>query len=104
MNKKCVVYDAMKSGKDLANAMLEGVRYYSDLISSDIYPIDNLDIIAALVALETAANIIRSDSEEAGVMADAIKMMIGYDHKSLNGSVSEMEEMHKEFYGGEKNG
>ena len=104
MNKKHVVYDAMKSGKGPANATMEGVRYYSDLISSDIYPIDNLDIIAAIVALETTANIIRSDSEESGVMTDAVKMMIDYDYKSLNGSVSEMEEMHKEFYGGEKNG
>ena len=103
MNKKHVVSDAMKSGKNPATAMLEGVRYYSDLISSNIYPIDGLDIIAALVALETTANIIRSDSKDAEAMADITKMMIRYDYKSISGTASEMEEMHKEFYGGEKN-
>ena len=84
MNKKHVVSDAMKSGKNPATAMLEGVRYYSDLISSNIYPIDGMDIIAALVALETTANIIRSDSKEVEAMADITKMLIRYDYKSIS--------------------
>lgn len=99
MNKKHVVRDAINPGKDPANAILEGVRYYSDLISSDIYPIDSLDIVAVLVAMEAISSMIRSNHKEAGEMANIMKVMIGYDYKSMSGTASEMEKKYEEFYG-----
>lgn len=99
MNKKHVVRDAINPGKDPTNAILEGVRYYSDLISSDIYPIDSLDIVAVLVAMETISSAIRSNHKEAGAMADIMKAMVGYDCKSMSGTTSEMEKKYEEFYG-----
>lgn len=104
MNKKHVVRDAINSGKDPSDAMLEGVRYYNDLISSGIYPIDSLDITAALVVMEAISSMIRSNHKEAGAMANIAKVMIGYDYKSMSGTASEMEKKYEEFYGGEKNG